>query len=130
MGEGVGEGEEQKAPAKLPLREDVERLCAHLADRIKANGSNRPAITQKWRDAARLMLDLDHRTEDQIHTAIDWCQGDEFWRMNVMSMPKLRDQYERLRLAALKDQRGNGSSSRPSGPKQVNYTDEEYASGW
>lgn len=130
-GEGVGEveGEGKKAPAKPP-REDVERLCAHLADRIEANGSNRPVITVKWRDAARLMLDNDKRTEDQVHTAIDWCQDDEFWRINVMSMPKLREKYEQLRLAALKDQRGRGSPGRTIAPKQTNYTDEEYTSGW
>ena len=123
-GEGEGEGQDQKAPAKPP-RPDVERLCVHLADRIEANGSNRPNITQKWRDSARLMLDNDKRTEEQIHTAIDWCQGDEFWRINVMSMPTLRDKYDKLRLAALKDQRG-----KPSATKPTNYSDEEYTSGW
>ena len=82
----------------------------------------------KWRDAARLMLDNDHRTEDQVRTAIDWCQDDEFWRINIQSMPKLREQYEKLRLAALKDQRGR--TGRPSGPKQTNYSDEEYTRGW
>lgn len=128
-GDGAVEGQNQKAPAKPP-REDVERLCIHLADRIEGNGANRPNITVKWRDAARLMLDNDKRTEEQVHTAIDWCQGDEFWRINVMSMPKLRDQYERLRLAALKDQRGNGTPGKPGAIKQVNYSDEEYASGW
>jgi hypothetical protein len=128
-GDGTVEGEDQKAPAKPP-REDVERLCVHLADRIEGNGSNRPNITQKWRDAARLMLDNDQRTEDQVHTAIDWCQDDEFWRINVMSMPKLREQYEKLRLAALKDQRGRAGPGRPSGPRQTSYSDEEYTSGW
>lgn len=83
-----------------PPRLDVERLCAHLADRIEANGSKRPTITKKWRDAARLLLDKDGRTEDQVRAAIDWCQADEFWRGVVMSMPKLRDKYDQLRLQA------------------------------
>lgn len=87
-------------PDDDPPREDVERLCAHLADRVEANGCKRPAITRKWRDAARLLLDKDGRTEEQIHRAIDWCQDDEFWRGNVMAMPKLREQYDRLRLQA------------------------------
>lgn len=85
-------------------RPDVERLCIHLADRIEANGANRPTITGKWRDAARLMLDRDQRTEAQITAAIDWCQDDEFWRSNVLSMPKLREQYEQLRLQATRRQ--------------------------
>lgn len=87
-----------------PAREDVERLCIHLADRIEGNGSKRPTITQRWRDAARLMLDKDGRTEDQVHAAIDWCQDDEFWRTNILSMPTLRKQYDRLRLAAQREQ--------------------------
>lgn len=83
-----------------PAREDAERLCAHLADRIEANGSNRPTIGKRWRTAARLLLDKDGRTEDQVHAAIDWCQDSEFWRSNILSMPKLREQYERMRLQA------------------------------
>ena len=103
----------ETSPSRL-----TKRLCVHLADRIEANGSNRPNITKKWRDSARLMLDNDKRTKEQIHTAIDWCQGDDFWRINVMSMPTLRNKYDRLRLAALKDQRG-----KPSATKPTNYSD-------
>jgi hypothetical protein len=83
-----------------PPRDDVERVCAHLADRVEENGSKRPNITQAWRDAARLLMDKDGRTEEQVTKAIDWCQGDEFWRSNVLSMPTLRKQFDRLRLAA------------------------------
>jgi hypothetical protein len=110
------------ADGDAPLREDVERLCVQLADRIEGNGSKRPAITQRWRDSARLMLDLDKYTEQQIRTAIDWCQGNEFWRRNVMSMPKLREQYERLRLEA-KDERKNGGKPKPAGHQP--YTNPE-----
>lgn len=92
-------------------RSDVESICTHLADRIEANGSKRPAVTRRWRDAARLLLDLDGRTEAQVHTAIDWCQADEFWRSNVLSMPKLRAKYDQLRLAAA---RGQPNGHRPS----------------
>jgi hypothetical protein len=89
-------------------RDDVSRLCEHLADRIAANGSKRPVVTQRWRDAARLMLDRDERTESEIHGAIEWSQADEFWRSNVLSMPTLREKYDQLRLQA---QRRPGSST-------------------
>jgi hypothetical protein len=89
-----------------PPRDDVERVCTHLADRVEANGSKRPTIGKKWRDAARLLMDADGRTEEQVHKAIDWCQEDEFWRGNVLSMPTLRKQFDQLRLAA-KRQPGN-----------------------
>lgn len=85
---------------RTPPRPDVERLCEHLAERIKANGSRKPNITKAWRESARLLIDRDKRTEDEIHRAIDWCQNDDFWKANVLSMPTLRRQYDRLRLAA------------------------------
>lgn len=81
-------------------RPDVEALCDHLADRIEGNGSPRPRVTKAWRDAARLMLDRDDRAPEQVHRAIDWCQDHDFWRSNILSMPKLREKYDQLRLQA------------------------------
>jgi hypothetical protein len=52
------------------------------------------------------MLDKDSRTEQQVAKAIDWCQKDTFWRVNILSMPKLREKYDQLRLAAQRE--GNG----------------------
>lgn len=90
-------------------RPDVDRLCDLLADRVEANGSKRPTITSKWRDAARLMLDRDGRTEDEIRGAIEWSQRDEFWRANILSLPKLREKYDALRLQASRAPSGSGS---------------------
>ncbi|WP_327066780.1 hypothetical protein [Kitasatospora sp. NBC_01302] len=104
--EEVGERPQPEAADTQPTRVDVERACQTLADRIEANGSRRPVINKRWRDAARLMLDRDGRTLDQLLAAIDWCQKDEFWRTNILSMPSLRKQYERLRLQAQRQQEG------------------------
>lgn len=98
-------------PVPDPHRPDVEKVCRHLADRIVANGSRRPTITAKWRTEARLLLDKDGRTVEQVIKAIDWCQTDPFWRANVMSMPTLREKYDQLRLAA---QRNGGARASPS----------------
>lgn len=107
------------------LRPDVERVCAHLAARITGNGSKPPTIGQRWRDSARLLIDKDGRTVDQIIKAVDWCQDSEFWRANVMSMPKLREKYDQLRLAALAEQKA--TTPRVGNPKST--TDERVA-GW
>jgi len=53
------------------------------------------------------MLDRDGRTEQQVMGAINWCQTDDFWRSNILSMPKLREKYDQLRLQAER-QRGRG----------------------
>ena len=89
-----------KPPRRRDDRPDVDRLCTHLAARIVANGNRAPAVTGKWRDAARLLLDKDGITEEQAHAAIDWSQDSEFWRANILSMPKLREKYDTLRQQA------------------------------
>jgi len=101
--------EEQEPSRSEPQkRPDVERICRYLADKIVTNGSRRPRITKTWRDEARRLLDSDGRTVEQVIKAIDWCQADPFWRANILSMPALRDKYDKLRLAA---QRPTGRAS-------------------
>src|SRR5690606_28090915 len=107
------------APAPVD-RPEVEALCQHLADRIQANGSKRPIVTKRWRDAFRLMLDRDGRTVEQIRTAIDWSQDHEFWRANILSMPKLRERYAQLRLQARRPR---------AGPIRPSSTDQRVAAG-
>jgi hypothetical protein len=84
------------SPAPRP---DVEELCEHLhrllvAKDVKVN------ITQEWRDSARLLLDRDGRDLAEARRLIDWCQRDDFWGKNILSMPKFRKQYDQLRLKA------------------------------
>ncbi|MFF5642099.1 hypothetical protein ACFY8Q_07260 [[Kitasatospora] papulosa] len=123
--QGTGSREEEPSgtaialPDPAPGREDVERVCEHLADRIEQNGSKRPTITKAWRTAARLLIDKDGRTEEQVHGCIDWCQDSDFWRGNVLSMPKLRDKYDQLRLQATRPAPGSNvvpiATGRPLG---------------
>lgn len=116
-GKGIGNGEEEhpepepdtdepdtpsstaSVPAELE-RDDVTRLCEHLRDRIVENGSRRPNISKGWRDAARLLLDKDGVSEAEAHRLIDWCQADGFWRSNILSLPKFREQFDKIRLQA------------------------------
>lgn len=81
-------------------RPDVEHVCNLLADRIVENGGNRPTITKRWRDSARLMIDKDRIPVDQIVGAINWSQANDFWKANILSFPKLREKYNQLRLNA------------------------------
>lgn len=110
---GTGDSSSEVASATSDqeiTRPEVEHLCSRLADRIEANGSKRPTITKRWRDACRLMLDNDGRTVEQIEYLIDWSQHDEFWRGNVLSMPKLREKFDQLRIKATGQT--NGTTSR------------------
>jgi hypothetical protein len=102
---GTGKGREQGVAdtsddATTPDRPEFDRLCNRLADHIEGNGANRPTITARWYDAARLLIDKDKRTEEQVAWLIDWCQADDFWRSNILSMPKLREKFDQLLLKA------------------------------
>ncbi|MFI7608718.1 hypothetical protein ACIBTV_26720 [Micromonospora sp. NPDC049366] len=122
-----------------PYRDDVEEICTYLADKIEANGSKRPTITNAWRREARLLLDEPRPiavTVDKVKRAIDWCQPSDaeaaqdadraFWRPNIMSMPTLREKYDRLRLAATKPKtpgRGNAQQSQGAGWRAPDRSD-------
>jgi hypothetical protein len=117
IGTGIGTGEEvgnevdgyvSSAVANATDRPEITELLDLLDSEIRANGGKTPARTKRNIDAARLLIDKDGRSVDQIAKAIRWCQADEFWRANILSMSKLREKYDQLRLAA----------TRGSAPKQ------------
>lgn len=105
------------AVAATTPRPEIDKLCELLADRIEANGSKRPTITKRWEDACRLMLDRDGRTPEQVAYLIDWSQSDSFWKSNILSMPKLRDKFDQLRLQATSR---NGPSKSNQKQDQIN----------
>ena len=55
-------------------------------------------ITEKWIDAARLLVDRDGRDPHEARELILWATADEFWRGNILSLPKFREKYDQLRL--------------------------------
>jgi hypothetical protein len=96
--------DKDKDTGNEPLtRPDVSSLCTLLADLIEANGSRRPNITKAWATSARLLLDADGRDHESASRLIRWTQGNSFWKANVLSMPKFREKYDQLRLAANKE---------------------------
>jgi Helix-turn-helix domain len=99
-------------------RPDVDEICNYLADKIEKRGSMRPPINDEWRKDARLLLDERRPiqpTVERIKSVIDWCQDDSFWHQNVLSMPTLRRQYDRLRLGSLANYNRNKAGNRLQG---------------
>ena len=86
-----------------PPRADVHDICSTLADLIASNGSKRPTITEAWKTQARLLIDTDGRTVDDIKSLMRWAQQDTFWKSTVLSMPKFREKYDTLRLQSERD---------------------------
>ena len=95
----------KKRGGVVPVEEEPP-LCALLADQIQKNdpSGKRPRVTASWVAAEDRMLRLDKRDPEQARALIIWCQQDQFWRGNILSMPKFREKYQQLFMAAGRDQ--------------------------
>lgn len=80
------------------IRDDIEQLCNLLSSSMKDNGVKRHAVTDGWRNDARLLLDRDKRPLDAALRILRWSQDSSFWRMNIHSMSKFREKYDRLKM--------------------------------
>ena len=85
-------------------RPDVDAVCDAMAASVQRRTGRAPRVTAAWRTQARLMIDRDGRTVEEITRIIDWVEGNDFWRANVLSLPKLRQKFDTLRLQAQRPQ--------------------------
>lgn len=103
-------------------RADVDRLCELLARLIAKNGTPVHRISwpsDGWRRECRLLLDRDGRNPTEAERLIRWSQCHDFWRSNVLGMPKFREKYDQLRLQA--DSAGQLHVGNGSGPSHEAY---------
>ena len=113
--EQEGSSNEQRPEAtsyRLKPSHEAERLSQLLRTEILRNNANHKitsAQERKWVVTADRMLRLDNRTFEQVAAVIQWAQHDEFWMTNVLSMEKLRRQFDQLSLKM----RANGRPAVP-----------------
>lgn len=74
-------------------REDVETVCAAIAAHVVNVTGKEPFVGKTWRRDARLMLDTDGHSVEQILNAITWVSRHGFWAGNIRSPGKLRLQW-------------------------------------
>ncbi len=57
-------------------------------------------MTQKtkedWYNECRKLREIDNRSPEDIEAVINWCQEDDFEKIVVLSMPKLRERFDSL----------------------------------
>lgn len=122
-------------------REDVDRVCEHLAETVAKLGFTRPSVTPAWLRDARLMIDADYApsedeqgnaiskkvTEDAVIRMIDWVGQDPFWggKGNIRSMSKLRKQFETLAAQARQEHKQRSGSGAPGGGYRPLHVKEE-----
>lgn len=62
------------------------------------NPGHRKPNLDHWANDIRLMREQDHRTDEDIRLVFGWANADSFWRTNILSPGKLRDQFDMLNL--------------------------------
>lgn len=93
----------------IPGRDDVTGLLDLLDTCLEQNGFKKPSRTKKNTDAARLLIDKDGYSREQVAWMIRWATNHEFWRTNILSMSKLREKFDQL-----KGQAGVGNGPKPA----------------
>jgi len=90
-------GKERKEK-KLFASDSVEfQLASLLLEKIREwHPKYREPDLHAWADGVRLMIQQDKIQPANIEKMICWCQSDDFWRPNVLSIPTLRKQWPRL----------------------------------
>ena len=111
----------KKIPTKVDIKQTLlseqfsddsneYRLSNYLLNHIlKRKPDHKQPNLQKWSKTASVMLRRDNRSTETIKDVIRWCQNDEFWQNNILSMDKLRKQFDQLEMKM--NSNGNGKPS-------------------
>ncbi len=77
-------------------RDDARRVCTRLCDLIERAGVKRPTVTVAWLDQARLLMDEDGYSEQQVMWILDKVKADPYRSSGVMSTKALREKFGAL----------------------------------
>jgi DNA-binding MarR family transcriptional regulator len=87
---------------------DVVRLCDTFSELARqrsetpeSSGKYRP--TRQWLVEMDRLLRIDGRSPAEVEAAIRWVHTNPFWASNILSVSKLRKQYDTIRLQAQRD---------------------------
>lgn len=91
-------------------------LSEFLFAKIQIENPNaKPPNFQTWAGDCSKMIRLDNRTPEQIRYLIEWLHSTGknalFWRNNILSMDKLRKQFDTLTVKAKEDSRHGDTGS-------------------
>src|SRR5690606_12652043 len=103
------DAEPGKPKRKLNYTGEDLALAKLLARRIQENNPKATPPTdsqiRNWANTVRLMRERDCKTHQDIREVLEWNQRDHFWSANILSMDKLRKQWNRLTARMQADKR-------------------------
>ena len=111
-------GKESKLKESKEYKSDSTeyRLALLLYGNILSiHSSFKKPCLQKWAKDVDLMLRIDKRTPAEIEDLLEWVRTNTFWSKNILSISKLRVQFDRLKMETK-----NGIIPKATGSKYAN----------
>lgn len=99
----------QKPRCFIYSQEDKETAFFFLGKIQNIRPNFKEPNIESWANDIRLMREQDKRTHEEIKSLFSWANSHPFWRANILSPAKLRDQFDRLSIE--KTSNGNGYRS-------------------
>lgn len=63
---------------------------------LTLNPKHKEPSFEAWANDIRLIRERDGRTTDEIRSLFAWANGHDFWKTNILSPVKLREQWDKL----------------------------------
>lgn len=73
--------------------EMAEYMAGKIAPLTK---QNKPPKLHVWADHIRKLVEIDDRELGTVYEVFDWANQDDFWKTNILSAAKLREQFPML----------------------------------
>lgn len=104
------------------LSDSIEyRLSEFLLEKIKENNPQyKEPNLQTWSKYIGLMIRNDNRAPDDIRLLIEFCQSDNFWKVNILSTQKLREKFDQLWIKM------KSSKENKNGKQSENFSSKKY----
>lgn len=101
--EGKGKESKGEKTSEKKFSDDDLRLAEYMFEKIKVvlPKTKEPNL-DNWADTIRLMRERDKLTHREIAGVFAWANDDDFWKTNILSPTKLREQFAVLHAKATK----------------------------
>ena len=110
----ASENDDTKKPELEETREDVLAVLDRIDQHCTDHDFKKPSRTKQNLNAARLLIDKDGYTTEQIIWIMNWVTQSGFWAPNIRSAAKLREKFDQLKGQAQREQAPRTNHQRPT----------------
>lgn len=115
---------QKSKPERCAFSDDDMNLSKLLNYLLEENNPKRKPTTESqlesWANECRLMRERDGRSIEDIEKVLRWSQSDSFWKTNILSMGKLRKQFDQLMIRMNGSDGGENSKTSGNSPEKSN----------